>query len=1219
MRSSWLALALLAGAAVPQEPGSLPIETAAARFLEAFRAGDQEKLRAHARAADPFHAANWLLGRHVDASLRDPPAPGDHLDAARALADLAGDPALVKLVAGWTQWGPAELQREAGLRRARDELRAARRSGQRDRFLERAQSVVELARSTPPTVTGVHLWLLAAQDLEQFGRTAEAETAFHEAADAAALLGWTDSELVAEERAAALLRSRGAAGEALELLRRQADRARETGRRPRLARSLRDQASILFDLGEFPRALEVAREARRLAEEMGNRADAARALLQESLLNAYLRDFELALQSCRRALHDLEEAGDREGSARARAYLGFFTFGLGLHDEAAELLQEAIPRLGRDGVTGPIVAWAWCWLGQTWTALYRFEEARSSLDRALQVATDERDRQTRATVLLALGKLHRELGETERALEVHRRAAAELEGLGRPAGVLSAQRELAWDHVAAHDPERAVEALERTRAAADRLSSPLIAGQVRGDLGWVKMGAGRYAEGLEDMEQALALQERAGLSDPSGRLMLARLLHQLGLDRRALAEAERGCREHRSRGQKLEAARAGTQVGEILTALGERARAVELLTESVRVLEATGDRRNASWAATALGNAHFESDRPEHARTWYERALELAKAAPQRSGEVAALANLGAALERLGRRADAVRTLEEAARLAEARGERQALSQVLHDLAAAQLADRRFAEARASARRSLELRSLLRTGLGEEESHGLLRQGRSAADIGVLAAHGGLAGAAGEEGRRLVAEAFWFAESARGLLLAERLVQRPREPASSREASGGYRAALTRLEAARKTLVGAGAGPPAAQQAARAGLDAAYAELELAVARLQRRTGRTGALAPARPAALDEVQASLPDGTAFVAYHLTSRAVLALVVTRSRASLTDLGGPAAIDAEADRWLRLVRVPGSRERDAARSLHDLLIRPLEGELGGARRLCLAPDGRLSFLPFEALATGGDGPGQRLVERWEVVYAPSGTIHRALAEEARTLPRGAGLVAVADPVYPGEGDDTGVVAFRDAHVLDLAALPRLPGTAREVETVAGFFPTDRRTVLTRKEATAAALEAALARAPGRLRAVHLACHGLLDDERPRLSGLVLAGGRVLTLDEVAALPLRADLAVLSACDTARGRLLEGEGVLGLTRAVLLAGASQVVVTDWRVADDGAQGLMTAFYRALVEDGLAPAAALRRAKVEALRAEGGRAHPFHWAAFVLWGGAGADAAPR
>ncbi len=155
----------------------------------------------------------------------------------------------------------------------------------------------------------------------------------------------------------------------------------------------------------------------------------------------------------------------------------------------------------------------------------------------------------------------------------------------------------------------------------------------------------------------------------------------------------------------------------------------------------------------------------------------------------------------------------------------------------------------------------------------------------------------------------------------------------------------------------------------------------------------------------------------------------------------------------------------------------------------------------------------------------------------------------------------------------------------------------------------EASRARLLETLAAADEPWRAIHLACHGRLDGERPRLTGLLLAGGDVLDVDDVHRLQAPADLVVLSACETGRGGLVRGDGVLGLVRGFFVAGARAVVASTWKVADRPTLDLMRRFYEAL-DTGALPAEALARAKREVLAGGGEAAHPAHWAGFVLWG---------
>ena len=241
----------------------------------------------------------------------------------------------------------------------------------------------------------------------------------------------------------------------------------------------------------------------------------------------------------------------------------------------------------------------------------------------------------------------------------------------------------------------------------------------------------------------------------------------------------------------------------------------------------------------------------------------------------------------------------------------------------------------------------------------------------------------------------------------------------------------------------------------------------------------------------------------------------------------------------------------------------------------------------------MRTGADR-AQRLVERYEITYAPSVGVWLAL--RAEDAPRGRLVLAVGDPAPAGGGDGGGRGA--------------LPESADEARAVVELVPEAQRSLFLGKAASVEAVLAAVEGAPSRLRVVHFACHGIVDPVRARGSGLLLAGGDVLDVDRLARTRMPADLVVLSACESARGRVAQGEGVYGLPRAFLLAGVPRVIASQWTLSDQATRPFMVRFHDGYLGQRLSAAAALRAAKLSALTSGGPAAHPSAWAPFVLWG---------
>jgi CHAT domain-containing protein len=291
----------------------------------------------------------------------------------------------------------------------------------------------------------------------------------------------------------------------------------------------------------------------------------------------------------------------------------------------------------------------------------------------------------------------------------------------------------------------------------------------------------------------------------------------------------------------------------------------------------------------------------------------------------------------------------------------------------------------------------------------------------------------------------------------------------------------------------------------------------------------------------------------------------------------------------------------------------------------KRLLVVADGALQYVPFAALPVPGRlGDPVPMVVEHEIVNLPSASVLAVLRRETRHRAPPPGAVAVlADPVF--EPDDPRLGALSRAPTPPVAGdpgggrdrgpgYPRLAATRQEADAIVGLAAKGkalRAVGFDASRTTATSPELA------RYRIVHFATHGVFDNENPALSGIVLSlyGERgqaqdgVLHLHDVYGLRLPAELVVLSACSTALGKPVRGEGLVGIVRGFMYAGARRVVASLWKVEDDATGEMMKRFYREMLEGGRSPAAALREAQVGMWRQERWRP-PFYWAAFVLQG---------
>jgi tetratricopeptide (TPR) repeat protein len=359
--------------------------------------------------------------------------------------------------------------------------------------------------------------------------------------------------------------------------------------------------------------------------------------------------------------------------------------------------------------------------------------------------------------------------------------------------------------------------------------------------------------------------------------------------------------------------------------------------------------------------------------------------------------------------------------------------------------------------------------------------------------------------------------------------------------------------------------------------------------------------------ALADVQARLPGDTLLLEYWVGSAGSALVWVSHDAAGLvpraTRPGEPHVIQQLSDAVAR----KDSDWRPASAAAGEILLAQLP-PLSNVHHLLIVPDGPLHFVPFEALTLPGSGT--LLVERFDVTYLPSAALVMQPPAIARrwAWPWQRELVAFGDP------------APAISYPLETVQWPPLPYAAEEVRRVAHALPG-------RDEIHLGADARKQFVTDGRLRAapvVHFSTHAVADTRDPDRSRILLAprvpGGPAdyLFLRDVNDLDLTGvGLVTLSACDTARGKVIRGEGVEGFSPALLAAGASAVVTTLWDVADRPGAEFMTQFY-ASASGGASTSDALRQAKLQFLRSQLAWTHPYYWAGYLLSGN-GREGLPR
>ncbi len=1192
MRWMIVLLALLGAAdRAAGDPPASPVparqtpEQAAAAVVEAWRARDEVALASLAANddPDPWSVADELIGLGE----RD---AADAFSKASPRKDVEGLPAL--LAAQRTVPDDGVARRALGLARAALEVKDGRST----------LAALGDVRSPEGGILSVRVLHMRALGLRLLERWEEAAAAHLAAADVAERMGWLAMAARDFQGASRMARLRADFPGTLSAAKRSLAVEELRGDAVAAARALAEVGSAYESAGDPGAALPFLERALERQTAIGDRAGAAVSLVNLGNVHWSLGDRRRAVATFERALAEKRALGDRRGAAASLANLGAVRFELGDLAAARELVEEARAEflaLGdRRGTASALVT-----LGSVQHALGEFEKAIASSVAAAAEAEALGDRQAAATALSVSGAAHRSLGNFRQSLEAYVDAVTRFAAIGdRPGeaaslvGLGSVQQDLG-------NAERSFDAYGRALALQESFADRSGAATTRMCLAYLHGSLGQYARALAVAEEAVPVLRTAGMRAQmlAASKAIAIIYYSLGDRRKALEIGRTVLAGQEALGSEAGTADALHFVAECLLQLGRPSEALEGYERAWVALRKMGDRRGAAVALSSIGLCFTRLSRYDEAAERYSQALREAEGLGARQSVAHILTRIAELQELRGEDREALATLDRAVRESERLRANDLLARSLNRVAWLRLRAGEPARALEVAHRAVTVLEDMLVGLGEETA------AAAREPFAELFAVGAESAARVQDPAAMA----FFLESGRAGALLESLGGRERVrwaglPAGLRaeeaEARAKESAALQAFDRAVET------GAVAAIREKGESLDRARDVSREVTDRIQRTAKDAASILYPRAATMEEIQRSLETGDAFVLYGVGSDVARVLVLTRVEARIVDLGAPADVAAAC-----AALVPVVRDADSAAAIargRDLLIRPLR--LGSAKRLLVSPEGPLCYVPFAALV-----PDQA------VALLPSGTTYRFLLEEREE--RGDGVLALGDPDYTARIDERALALLSGG-----AKLTPLPGTRAEAEAVGDV-------VLLGPAANAGDLKASLAKRP-RWRAVHLACHGLVDPERPSLSSLALTpsgdDGGFLTAADVFRTPFPADLVALSACETGKGRLVRGEGVVGLARAFMFAGPPRVVCSLWKVDDEATRALMTKFYALWnPKDGskaLGAAEALRGAQAyvreldlelvdEAERLAAGRevrsrvrpwAHPYYWAGWVLWG---------
>lgn len=955
------------------------------------------------------------------------------------------------------------------------------------------------------------------------------------------------------------------------------------------AYALKSIADIYYTLGQNQKAFDYYRQVLPLIRSTGDRRLEVEALNDLGGISIDVSKRDIALDFCQQAQALSKQMRSVRGEARAlNNFGGYYSYLLGDKLRAIEFFNESLnlwQATGEDTGQAQVLMN----IGYAHTDLGQIQKAQAYFDRALQLWQKVKDRRGEALALTALGLVHNSLGEMQIALENHSKAAHLFRTIGDRIG----------QAVTLNGQGYALKTLGENHKALDSFNSALLLFRESGRQSSVAVTIGVIGE----IHELLGEHQKA-LEYFAQKLTIVRSLN----NRRLEAHTLRG-------------------MGTVFDSLGEKNKALDHYNQSLVISESLHDRRGQAYSLNGIGYVYESLGQKQKALDYYKNAVSLFRAAEDRAGESLALRGVARAERDIGN-------------LEEAYNNSRLLLSIIESLRIKVASQELRASYFASVHQHYELHVDI-----------LMRMHHQHPNSGYDA------------------KALEASEKARGRSLLDLLkevrvdIRQGVDPVLLKRERDLRQ--LLNLKAERQVALLSRNHNEEQAAAMRKEIADLTFEYEDVLANIRSGSPHYVDLMQPRTLSLAEIQQQVLDGdTLLLEYLLGEERSYLWAVSSNSIDSYELPGRTKIEKAATelyscltafnqfpkeqsaRQVRLYQKKIEAKYSViAAELSRIVLNPAAPRLA-RKRLIIVADGALQYVPFASLpeppvSRQDNDATQPLILNHEIVTLPSLSVLAVLRREVEgrnAAPKA--LAVLADPVY--ERDDPRVDSRRpvkrkstDAGPLsaddnqnqsaphnvrgqgdaDMALrFQRLPFAWREASTIARLVPErDRKLALGFEANLSTATSAEL----GQYRILHFATHGLIYGMHPQLYGIVLSlvgeDGRpkdgFLRLNEIYNLKLPIDLVVLSACQTALGKDIKGEGLVGLTRGFMYAGAARIVASLWKVDDRASAELMKSFYESLLAKQMRPSAALQAAQV-AMSKDPRWSFPYYWAAFVLQG---------
>jgi CHAT domain-containing protein/Flp pilus assembly protein TadD len=853
-------------------------------------------------------------------------------------------------------------------------------------------------------------------------------------------------------------------------------------------------------------------------------------------------------------------------------------------------------------------------IGEVYRSLGQYAKALEFYQRALVIAKQIADTAGVGRTLNNIGEVYRNLGQYANALKFYQQALVIAKQIGDTAleGITLSNIGSAYQGLGQY--AKALEFYQRALVIAKQIGDTALEGTTLSNIGLVYDSLGQYAKALEFYQQALVIAKQIGDTAGEGTTLsnIGAAYHGLGQNAKALEFYQQALAIRKQIGDTAGEGTTLNNIGLVYFNLGQYAKALEFYQQALAIAKQIGDKPVEGTTLNNIGAVYRNLGQYTKALEFYQQALAIRKQIGDTAGEGTTLNNIGAAYHGLGQNAKALEFYQQALAIVKQIGDIRVEGTTLTNIGLFYRNLGQYTKALEFYQQALAIRKQIGDKAGEGTT--LNNIGLAYFNLGQYIkalefyqqalAIAKQIGDTAVEGTTLnniglvYINLGQYADAEKTLFTAIKVLESLR----TRELPDDQKISIFETQAhtyrfLQRALITQNKTNKALEISERS---RARAFIELLASKISRNIDNQQGV---KPPNIEQVKQIAKAQNATVVEYSANESKLYIWVVKPigeiafkqvdlnslNISLAELVNKSRLSIGAGgRGIRVEAKNESNQKQNLQKLHEVLIEPIASLLptNPDEHVIFIPHDSLFLVPFVALQ---DKDGKYLIEKHTILTAPSIQV-LDLTHQQRQNVTGKDVLVMGNPIMPKVG-------------IPPVQLSALAGAEKEAVTVANLFKTK---AITGKDATKAALKQRLSSA----RIIHLATHGLLDDADKSIpSAIALAptsnDDGLLTPAEIVNLSINAELVVLSACDTGRGKIT-GDGVIGLSRSLITAGAPSVIVSLWAVPDSPTSELMTEFYQQWQKNP-DKAVALRNAMLITMKKH---PRPINWAAFTLMG---------